>query len=197
MKKLLLSLLSVSALSLAHATVTINIDIGVLTGPGGTPTMADGRLIQVIGSADNLFDAPTASLFTAGNDTLIHSASFDSTTIGTAGVMSIALSNITLATGTNILVRWFPTLLSSANTPGGGTAYGEYGYINDVSWVAPAQSNSVSLSLVTTSTGFGSAANSLGYASLTTAIPEPSTYAAIFGALVLGLAAYRRRFSRA
>jgi hypothetical protein len=44
---------------------------------------------------------------------------------------------------------------------------------------------------------FDTSTGGLVYTSLFTApIPEPSTYAAIFGVLMLGFAAYRRRFQK-
>ena len=182
------------AVTAARATVIINFDVGVLANASGSTPVADGSLIQIIASSDNVFAAPTAGAFIGGNDVLLFSGSFDSSTTSVTGAMSISLSNLTLAQGTNLLARWFPTLTTASLTPGAGTAYGQYGSLTDVSWVSPADGTTANPQMLTSSSGFGSAANSNGYAILTVAaVPEPSTYAALFGAAALGLVAWRRR----
>lgn len=193
MKKILISALLLGATVVAQANVTIDFTVGILNDASGSTPVADGSLIQLIGSVDNAFAAPTPGAFIGGNDVLLFSANFNSSTSGTPGAMLFSLTNVSLAAGTNLLLRWFPTLTNAAGSPGFSTAYGQYGSLTDVAWVSPSDGQTVSIDFLTIAAG-GSTANSAGHAGLTTAaIPEPSTYAAIFGALVLGLAAYRRR----
>lgn len=194
MKKLLLSFLFLGVVTLSHAVVTIDFTIGILADASGSAPLGNGPLIQIIGSSDNSFAAPTAGAFTGGNDVLLFSGSFDITTsANTPGAMLLSLNNISLAANTNLLVRWFPTLTIGASAPGGSTPYGQYGSLTDVAWVSPSNGQTVAIGFLTLSAG-GSTADSAGFASLTTtAIPEPSTYAAILGALALGFVAYRRR----
>jgi hypothetical protein len=198
MKKIFVSFLLLGAATLSRATVTIDFTVGILNDVTGSTPVADGSLIQLIGSSDNVFAAPTPGAFIGGNDVLLFSGSFDSSTSGgTTGAMLFSLSNITLTPGTNLLLRWFPTLTGGSGSPGGLTPYGEYGSLTDGSWVSPANGSTVSINLLTVSAG-GSTLDSFGNASLSTAaIPEPSTYAAIFGVMALGLVAYRRRLQAA
>lgn len=86
-----------------------------------------------------------------------------------------------------LIIRWYPSLTTADTTPG-ATTYGQYGYANDVTWVAGGDGTTTSYSFLTQSSGGGTSANSLGYASNTiTAVPEPSSYAALVALFSLGL----------
>ena len=174
-------------------TITIDFTVGVLTNSTGSAAVADGSLFQVIASNDSVFTAPTTDSFIGGDDVIAWSGAFDSSTIGLAGAMSVVLSNISASTysGDRLLVRWFPTLNSSALSPG-VASYGEYGFPNDASWFAPAAGGTQSYSMVTVSAG-GALSDTLGQAVYATAVPEPSTYALIAGLLSLGAIFWRRR----
>lgn len=194
MKKNLLIALFVALSAVGYAqTITLDFTVGVLSNSTGAAPLADGALFQVIASNDNVFTAPTTSSFVGGDDVVLWTGAFDSTTTGLTGAMNLVLAGVSSATysGDYLLVRWFPTLTSVAVTPG-VTTYGQFGYPNDVSWFAPAAGNTVSYSMVTIGAG-GALADSVGMASYATAVPEPSTYAALLGISVLGLVAYRRR----
>lgn len=205
MKKFLSISLLLAFASFARAqTVSIDFLLGNLTGADGTSLMKDGMLIQVY-SASSLtaFTQPTPTSFSSGGATLLFSGAFDSTnTTGASGSMDIVLSSIPTATlpqGSSFMVQWFPTISAAnvGNGPGYDTPYGQYGTLNDQSWVSPAAGSTVQYSLLTMSSGAGTANNLLGAALLktmaATPVPEPATYAAIFGALALGFVAYRRR----
>lgn len=200
MKKIssILALCALVVTAHAQSTITINFDVGVLANNSGIP-VADGSLLQIIASPDVVFDAPSDASFITGNDLLIYSWAFDSATSGMNGVatfeMNVNLSQFPVV-GHYLAVRWYPTLSSQSIAPGFNTFYGEYGYVQDSSWVAPAAGNIIGLQMITVALG-GSVADSLGQAALQTPIPEPSTYAAIFGALALGFVAYRRRLANA
>lgn len=199
--KSILSTLAVCAFAAAASaqTITLTFGVGVLADSSGTP-LSDGRLIQVIASPDTIFGAPDELSFVTGNDVLLYSGGFDSSLFGVEGITSFA-AVVDLAqapvVGYNLAIRWFPTLTEQALSPGFATFYGEYGFNQDSSWVAPAAGNTISLEMLTQSTTIGNVPDVLGYAVQQTPIPEPSTYAAIFGALALGFVAYRRRLANA
>jgi hypothetical protein len=199
MKKLAVIVAFFAAAALhAQTVVTFNFFVGTMANAGGTP-VSNGSLVQFIASPDTTFGAPTPGSFVSGNDVILASRSVDSSTGGQAGVVYISVSSVDLsvagiAPGSFLAVRWFPTLTPSSTTPGNSTPYGQWGYANDSAWVVPTSSGLIDLSFQTASAFGGSAANSAGYASLSTAaIPEPSTYAAILGALCFLLVGQRRR----
>ncbi len=173
--------------------------IGVLSDQNGAP-IPDGALFQIIASADTVFDAPTPTSFFGGNDILVFSGAFDSSSGFGLGTAFLSFTDVPLATypiaQSNLIIRWFPTLSAQSAAPGFATFYGEYGFTQDSSWVAPAPGSSLMYEFVTVAAG-GTIADAVGRATLQTAIPEPSTYAAIFGALALGFVAYRRRLANA
>ncbi len=186
--------------SVASANVSINLTSGILSNSSGTP-IADASLIQLISSGtDSVFSAPSAASFVTGGDILLASFGLDSANeTGVAGSLAHPISvNLTggVASGQRLAIRWFPTLLASANNPGAGVGYGEFTDIASSDWVLPTDGGSISPSFVTVGFDSGSPLpNTAGRAGLTVAvaIPEPATYALLGGLAVLGLAALRRR----
>jgi len=196
MKKILAALLILASSAFVHAqTVTMDFTVGVLTDQQGV-VMPDGGLIQIIASSDAIFDSPTPDSFVGGNDILVFSGAFDSSTTGLPGATFLFVSSVPLSqypiAQSNLMIRWFPTLTSNATAPGFATFYGQYGVADDAAWVAPAAGGALSYFLLTVSAG-GSLAEAVGQANLATAIPEPSTYAALLALAALGFVAYRRR----
>jgi len=196
MKKVIFAAIFSVAAICAHAqSVTLTFGIGLLADQHGNP-IPDGALFQVIASPDADFAAPTSDSFYGGNDILVFSGAFDSSTGFGPGTAFLAFTEIPLAdypiAQANLIIRWFPSLTPGIESPG-ATFYGEYGFPQDSSWVAPSAGGSLHYQFVTAAVG-GEFPDSAGYAGYQTApIPEPSTYAAIFGALALGFVAYRRR----
>lgn len=190
MKRILLTItLLVTALAArAQTTLTIDITLGELRTSGGSP-IANNSLLQLIASSDTTFAAPTSTSFVSGNDTLVASLAFDSSTyFDLAGYMQLTqIVNVgtTPITGQYLLVRWFPALTTLSSTPGAGAAYGQYGYPNSTQWVAPSAGGTLTLDATSIPAPNANA-------SLTTPIPEPSTYAALAGLLALTFAAARR-----
>jgi hypothetical protein len=203
MKKLILftALLCATCAGIAQ-TVTLNFSVGELRNSTGSTLMPDGALIQFIASPDITFATPTSTTFVGGNDILLWSGSFDSTGSGIPGAMVTALNNVSAAND-YLLVRWYPTLAGNASAPGGGTSYGQFGYgfNGDSSWIAPASGASsptyLSLTLDPTNSTGQAQSDSFGYATYTVAgaVPEPATYAAIFGLFAVGMVALRRRMT--
>ena len=175
-------------------TISLDFTVGILTGSTGTTPVANGALLQVIASADNVFATPTAGAFVGGNDTILWSGGFDSGTTGVTGAMQVFLAELPAATyaGQYLVVRWYPTLtLGSSLTE--GISFGQYGYPNDSAWVAPGGGGTSGYGLLTSSSGFGTVPDLSGAATFTTAIPEPTTIAVWTGLFALGLAGWRRR----
>ena len=214
MKKIFIFSLMVGLATFTRASVTIDFQVGILTGANGTTPIADGMLIQVIAApTTGALVAPTPTTFTSGSEIVLFSGAFDHTTTGIVGAMDIAPAPISISTlpqGWAFMVQWFPTLASGASTPGNSTPYGQYmgqfspdattmtNLGSDLAWTSPADGSLVTFNLLTISSGLGGIANTAGAATLTTtAVPEPATYAAIFGALAFGFVAYRRRLQAA
>lgn len=115
--------------------------------------------------------------------------------LGTAGGSSDELtlqagSFPQLSTNDPLAVIWFNGLTAGSFSVSAGTAYGTF---TGSSWLVPAEGSTESFQFFTASRG-GSYDDILGRANLfVTAIPEPSTYATLAGALALALACYRRR----
>jgi hypothetical protein len=193
------ALLSLLALPLwaGAQTVTMVFTVGILANATGSTPLADGSLVQLIASPDDIFTAPTPGAFSGGNDIIFQTVAFDSSTIGTAGGAQISVTGLSLTlypiATYKLALRWFPTLTTAATTPGNSTPYGQFDFNNDPTWVAPSSGNSENYSLLTTAAG-GSLGNSTGYATrATAAIPEPSTYAALAGLAALAAALWRKR----
>ena len=188
----------------AWSAITINFS-GVAFLDNSGAALPDGALIQIIASTQDAgFAAPTPSAFVSGDDIVIASFTVDSSTSGVPGGVVAALNIADYTTysasfnlNDPLTIRWYPSLVAGSATPG-ATTYGEFrealaGDGSDMSWAAPADGgNTYALNLISTDFG-GSVAPSALRATLVTAVPEPSSFAALAGFAVLGLAASRRR----
>lgn len=199
-KPFIAALVLITAFAAQAQTVTLDFTVGQLTQSDGTTPIADGSLIQILAApTTGDFSIPTPTEFISGSEIMLWSGAFDSSTLGTAGAMAIAPAPIptsTLPAGYSLLVQWFPTLLSTATTPGYGTWFGQFSTANDVTWVSPAAGASETFTFLTVAVG-GANANSLGSAMQMTAVPEPSTYALLAGIACLGFMVVRRRMALA
>lgn len=179
--------------SITHAsTISMDFTVGILSDSLGNP-LPDNALIQIIASPDTTFSQPTTTSFldSGSNDILLGNLSFDSSTSGVTGAAIISLSDIDLSiypvASDYLIIRWFPSLTTSSTTPG-TTTYGEFGYANDVTWVAGTAGSSNSYFFKTTSYESGPNPDSLGQASNTVSpVPEPSSYATVIGLFSLGM----------
>ncbi|AHF94545.1 hypothetical protein OPIT5_20170 [Opitutaceae bacterium TAV5] len=97
-----------------------------------------------------------------------------------------------LEEGMDVWLVWFPDLRQDSISPSAGLVYGAY-HGND--WIIPADGARVNLSVETGSIGGPVPDDALVANRQISAVPEPATYAAIFGGLTLAgvLVARRRR----
>ena len=214
MKKRILFIAAMLALVSAHSqadTVTINVAGGQLLTSGST-AVPNNMLIQLLGDTTSTFGAPTAGSFTGTdpNEVVLWSGTVSSVNSGFAGgfsskvVLTLGALGAAENTGSYLMLRWYPTLSVSASTPGGGTTYGQFDNSgnttpdaasgSDIDWQVPATSgNAYTLNYLSVSEG-GDEPNSAGVANLTVgAVPEPTTFSFVAGALALSALVARRR----
>lgn len=191
----------------AIASVSISFSGGVLSNSSGTE-LPDGALVYAVSSASNVFPTGTNALtslsvgdFTFGDNVLLGSWSVDSGVAG-PGTFEAFLGGINLsggiAQGNRIAIIWVPGLsAASINTPSALVSGMSYGVYADPSWVVPADGSTVGYAVETVAIG-GAISNSLTVASQSvggSAIPEPSSFAALAGLAMLGFAGMRKRRS--
>ena len=209
MKRSLLLVAAALALMSARSradTVTIVLEGAQLLTSGSTP-IPDGSLIQLLADDSTTFGLPTPTSFegTDPNEVLLDSFAMDSATVGVAGDFkeSITLTLETSPTepfvGADLLLRWYPTLTTSSAAPGEDTPFGQFRTdavenSSDIAWVVPSSGN-YNLNFITMSQSPSSPEpNSAGVASMTVgAVPEPSSFTMVAGAVAIGAAALRRR----
>jgi PEP-CTERM putative exosortase interaction domain len=191
--------------SSAWAAITINFAGVAFLDNNGNP-LPDGALIQLIASTqDAVFSAPTSTAFTSGDDVIIASFIVSSASSGVAGGVVAQLDIADYSTysasfniGDPLAVRWYPSLGLGASAPG-ATTYGQYtstSVLNgsDIAWLAPADSGGTyTLNLISTSFDGETPAVNLRASLTTSAIPEPSSFAALASLAMLGFAAMRKR----
>lgn len=195
---LMLATLALLVVPKARASVTITFDAGALFNGAGS-ALADGSLFMLVADTSrNGFGALNAgSLSTTGfinADDQILGRGFVESSFGTGATASIALQSgayAQLDAGDPLAMLWFPGLNSSAFSILSGASYGLFTTTTPASgpaWVIPIDGtvNIQAMNLVNDTGAMSGRA-------LLTAIPEPSTYAAILGACALGLAGWRRR----
>jgi hypothetical protein len=183
--------------------VTLNITAGELRYDAATPMPDTGLLLLGASTSDGTFNDPIPGAFFSGDDievfrwdlTAAHGNSIDTTTFpgtfdGSTGALTLE-SFPGWTTGDPLRLYWYPTKTFSDTAPGAGTRYGMYPL--DGSWTTPGAGSTVSFQFLTTSRG-GPEPDAAGYAS-NTVVPEPSTYAAAFGAACLGFGLLRKRLT--
>ena len=200
MKYILASFLLLFAAITGRADVTINLGFGDLYFADDTTFAPVGSLVQLVASStDNIFTSPTATSFTGDSSDDVILASFPvNDPVNDPGEFTAAITltySGTLNPGDQILLRWFPSLDSSATAPGAGTQYGQFRTDlvetengSDTAWVLPGNGDTISLNLLTIAAG-GTRPESDGAANLMI-VPEPSTSALLIAAL--GCAAFVR-----
>jgi len=203
MKKLILTLALTNLVSVCAraAAITLNLSAGQLSTPNGQP-IPDGALVQVlVSTVDTTFSAPTGLSFVGSSvdDVVVASFAMNSASGGAPGVFSRAVqleyNNLfggrTIAAGMPMLLRWWPTLTTSATAPGATNVMGQFrrdaaGDFSDIGWTLPSAPSTRTLNVLTPAFGGSTPTSALS------AVPEPS--AALLSAMgLIGLFARRRR----
>jgi hypothetical protein len=204
MKKLLATvvLAGIASASAHAAAITLNLSAGQLSQPNGQP-IPDGSLIQlVVSTQDASFSDPTALSFVGGSadDVVVASFAMNSASGGAPGVFSrpIVLEYNNLFDGKNIgagmpiMLRFWPTLTTSATNPGAGLGtVGQFRRdtvddFSDINWTLPGAPSTRGLNALTATFGGNTPSSAL------TATPEP-TAGAMLALGALSFALRRRR----
>jgi hypothetical protein len=180
----------------------INIYAERLDDAADSPMALDGLVLVVASTEGEDFAPPTPASFVQGDDIILGKFSLDSG-FG-AGVFDRNLSgNFTgsLSAGDPLRLYWFPSLTVSATEPGADALYGTYRSDspeeeNLSPWRMPAGASLVSIAFFTAD-AVGGGPNSALAGNALTPVPEPSTYAAVFGLACLGWAVAKRKFKAA
>lgn len=196
-------LLTSPIFGLRAQTVTMSFSAGRLYDSGGS-LLPNGTLVLFLSDTlQNGFGTLSAGSLNVGDylngdNQILARAVIDSgfngtgTTSGTTGAITLAGGSFPqLTTGDPVAVAWFVGLTGSSFSLSSGASYGLF---TDSGWTVPSGGSTVDFPFLTSASGHGSYSDTLGRATLTTtAIPEPSTYAASAGVAMLALAFYRRR----
>jgi MYXO-CTERM domain-containing protein len=210
--------LSILALTLsavaAHAAVTITAgNIAPVLDKNGQPVAAGSRGVLVADFSNNgivLADntqLSVGSFIGAGVDDRILGV-FAASDLSGSGDFGFDFSGVSwsysgnFGAGDHLYFMWFPEVFTSDSVLSQGTSYGVFrSDIKDVSadiaWVAAPDGQNVALVSLGGALGGdpGVSAAQLTASLATTAIPEPSSFAAFAGLAVLGAVASRRRRS--
>jgi len=207
----LLSLISFST-GLSHAAVTIiGGSIGPILDQTGSPVQlgAVGVLVADFSNDGVLNPFGTTlnvnSFVGNGTDDRILGV-FSALDLSGAGDIGYDFSGVSweyggaFGAGDRLHFLWFPSVTTFGSIVSGGLAYGSFtSDLVDVSatnnWIAAPDGQNVSVVAFGASIGGSPSFPSSAFTATLTAIPEPSSFAALAGLAVLGMVATRRRRS--
>lgn len=185
----------------ANASWSLLVDIDGLRDESGAFTSPSTLVLLVADIDGNGFSSPTTGYSTAidsswGIDDKVVGR-FDDTLNDIPGVFSLQVDGADVYAGKTIALYWFSTLTIASNSLSEGANYGTTSDLN-TGWVAPAVGATDNLSFLgansTGTLGSGPYTNSQMSANLTiSAVPEPATYAALFGVASIGFCVWRKR----
>jgi hypothetical protein len=195
--------------SASYADVSINIgQIGELRNSAGSVIDVGSLGILVADQSNNgVLNAFQTTLMTgqfvgAGSDDRILGV-YSAVNVG-SGAVGFDFSSTTwtysgsFGQNDNLYFLWFPTISVGGSQVSAGTQYGQFRSDTkddggDIAWVAPADGSSNSIYSLTAALGGSPAVSNVEFTATLTAVPEPSSYAALLGACSLGFGLLRRR----
>jgi len=192
-------------LPFARCAVTIDFTGGALFTNLGAPLPTGSLVLLVADTANNGYGTVVPGslnngAFLNGADDMILARATVTDLGGFQGVLDNFAGSLlgNWGTGDPLLLYWFSSVTGASTSLSGGERYGFYtsatGQDGSDPWVTPADGTpAINLSFATITAGGTSNADTAGYATSLVAIPEPSTFAAIAGVVMLGFAAFRRR----
>ena len=206
--RLMFASVSFAMLSTLHSAVVIDFNVDEVRTTAGVPVTQPALGFLVADTTGDGFGTIAAGNISVGdivgsNDLIIFRADFSN--FATDGVWSQTTGLLTLTgnwtASDNLAFVWFPTLSISSTSVGGGVSYGLLA--NAGVWVTPTDGSSTTdpyQIISTTNNGLFSSNNvtlsvtdSQSRASLTTAVPEPATWALLAGSLTTVMVFRRRR----
>jgi hypothetical protein len=208
MKKLLAAAIIAFSPVAGYSAATINLQITELLNASSQPISAGSIGVFVVDqNSDGLTNPGDArlsvgQLFGADNIIVGVDNASDVNGDGHIGFDASILIDYTasLSIGDRLYFVWFPTIQNEGTTVGNNLPYGTFTSAlvadgSDISWAVPADGTYGLYAYDTNQSG--SFAPAQFVANLTTIatsnIPEPSTYAAFAGAVILGVACLRKR----
>ena len=196
----------IAAATASAQSVTISFGAGLLYDFNGSLLGSDRLVLLVADTSGGDFGSLVAGSTLRAGDFLNSSTQILGRAVTDAdsevfGSFEIPLSNnpvpgpyTWLTPGDKIALVWFSSLTGSSTSLSSGERYGLFSGItpNDgASWIIPSSGSNIDINFRTLASG-GTHAETEAYSNMT-AIPEPSTYAAIFGAGALCFAICRRK----
>jgi hypothetical protein len=193
----------IGLVSMAQATITINLSGGTLYGADTNSPLPLGTLVQLIASrtTGSGFDIPSVGSYTGNSADDIVLANFAvNNAVGNPGtfstVVEFSLGN-GVDVGDQLLLRWFPglTIVDSAPSSPNQT-FGQFRVdivqdFSDINWTVPADASLVFLNFFTQMNG-GVNPESAGVANMVVAVPEPSTGMLLAFGAVAAVLGWRR-----
>lgn len=206
--KFIASILALAPL-VGYSAITLNMQVAGLLNSSGQSITAGSFGAVIVDQSGNGISDPLGAVFSAGQlfggDNLVLgvSSASDVTGEGNIGFDLAAVFELStsLTVGDKLYFIWFPSVTNAAAPIGAATSYGLFTSevitdLSNIAWAVPAD-GTYSLNAYPVELGGSYTPTQLRANNITagSAVPEPSSFAAIAGLGILGVVATRRRRS--